>query len=817
MKARLWWFAAAFSLFVTVPGCKKDKGYTPPTPAPTVTITASATSVVADGSNTVTLTLTNTAGGSVTVTTTRGTFATGGTSVATTQASATIVLVTCNATTDTTCAGPAVVTATGAQTGSVTITFGALADMCEADCSVDLDCGGLACIGTTGAGTCSSTNPSSCVVSSGGGGGGGGGTGGPAIAVTPDRARLPAIASTTTTVVVEVTNDGQPVSGASVALSTTLGTLSPISGTTGADGKLTVTFTSSGGTGVATITATTTATTTIPVLTGTATITIPRLGSIQLPAKAAQYAVQGVKGSGWNELGWLQVQVLDEAGEPYPDGLTVRFEHRPLGGSTLSEPHVTTGSCATWSGCVRYDATTTSGTGAADSAGLATAWLYSGTVAGTLEVAVSTAAGGVTRSILMPTVAVVGAKANGANFSVVCSPRNVPALAETNCSTSLVDAPFTCMALLKDRYGNVLGRSTQVIFASEASAVGPVTTTPSYDPTKDAASQTELGSVLQMFATLGAGLPFDVPIQGVEPYVSHGLDGCGTRTHNPRDGVVTIIAVADGEEAFFDGNGNGVYDRGTDTVGLSTSEPFIDQGEPFVDIDDNGQWEAGEWFLDVDGNRAYTVRNGVWDGDTKIWTQTVVVYTGAPASIAIAGTPITYLGTRWATDASFTSACSATPEPADFSLKVAQAGPPAVPGESATYHVVASDMNLNYLHTGTTYATAVATGTVTVKYWGLPSYADDLGFFYRYWPCDQAAPPVCASQCRSTKDLPCVMKPTLGGFWCGAEAEAVVTAGSTPSAAGAERVDFTVTTPYDRFELGKKVIAVESVSGNCVP
>lgn len=809
MKSRRSWFAAALSLLVTAPACKKDDSYVPPAPTPTVTIAASATSVVADGDNTVTLTLTNTTGAAVTVTTTRGTFASGGTSFTTSQASATIVLVACNASVQG-CAGPAVVTAIGTQTASVTVTFGALADMCQADCSVDLACGtpvGLACVGASGAGTCSATNPPACIAS-GGGGGGGGGTQGPSVTVTPARTKLPATGSATTQVVVQVTDGTAPTSGATVTLSTNLGSISPTSGTTDADGKVTATFSAGSATGVATITATVTSTT--PNLTGTAAIAIPRLGALQIPQKAAQYTAQGARGSGWNEIGWVQVQALDEQGNPYPDGLTVRFEHRPLGGSTFTEP-ATSGTCATWTGCVLLDATTTSGTGPADSAGLATAWLRSGTVAGTLELVATATAGGVTRTALLPTVAVVGAKASAANFSVVCSPRDVPALAETDCSISLVDAPFTCMASLKDRYGNVLGRSTQVVFASEASAIFPVTATPAYDPT--ATPPLELGTAVQRFETLGSGLPFDVPVQAGEPSVSHGLDGCGPRTHNPRDGAVTIVAIADGEESFFDVNGNGVYDRGSDTVGLTTSEPFVDQGEPFVDVNDNGQWDAGEWFFDVDGNGAYTPRNGVWDASTKIWTQTVVVYTGAPATVAIPGAlvtdPFTYLGTRWA-DGTFAGACTSTAAPAALHLAVQQPGPPAVPGESATYYVVASDMNLNRLHVETGYGVSPVVGDVKAKYWGFAKYADDLGFFYRYWPCDQAATPVCASQCRSTANLPCVMRPSVSGFGCGIAAEVTVEAGTT---AGAASVEWTVTTPYARYGLGQTVIAKERLAG----
>jgi hypothetical protein len=730
---------------------------------------------------------------------------------------------------------------------SVSVTFGALAALCLADCAADPGCATLACnLPAGGSGTCSSTTPSTCLAASACTPNPPGATtetscsdgidnscngdidcadtacadqpcqpGSPtflcksgvctdtttglAIEVTPARTRLPAVAGAATAIPVKVTSAGQPVQGMDVSISTTFGSLSAATGTTLSDGTVTFTLTTPGTVGVATVTASLAA---VPQITATATVTVPRLGSFQLSSNpgSVQHAVMGARESGWNELGWVQVQVLDDVGEPYPDGLPVRFEHRPLGGSTLGAPLTgDVGACVA-PACVGYQGLTASGDGIPDSAGHARAYLYSGTVAGTLAVSASTTADGVTRSIVLPTVAVVGAKASGTNFSIVCSPRNVPALAETDCAISLVDAPFRCEALLKDRFSNLLGTATQVIFASEAAAVGPVVTTPALDPTK--APPADLGVALQTFSTLGAGLPFDVaPASGppLEPSVAHGLDGCGVRTHNPRDGVVTVVAIADGEEAFFDANGNGVYDA------TPTAEPFVDQGEPFVDQDDSGAWGAGEWFLDLDGDGSYDLPNGAWDANAKIWTQTVVVYTGTPATM-ISGADL--LGTRWATDASFTDACTATAVPPLFTVNAAQAGPPPVAATSAPHWVVGSDMNLNRLASATTYAVTVESGTVTVDYQGLPGYADSLGMFYRYWPCAGGA---CASQCRSTTS-PCLMTPSIDSYSCGIAAPAIVWGGSSPDA-GTDRVDWTVSTPYSVYGTGKTEIQTRSLFG----
>ncbi len=852
MNARNWSFAAALCLAAATAGCKSDSGHTPDTTptAPTVTLTASDASVIANGVNTVTLSVTDGGGsGPIQFTTTRGTFSGGGTTTSIAGATGTVTLVTCNASTVSTCAGTAVVTATGPSgSDSVSIVFGSLASVCPSNCSADPGCAGSACTLTGGgAGSCSATTPSVCTAapactrspagassetscSDGTDNDCNGKTdcaesscagqqcgalatsvcksgacvdlsSGLSMRIVPVRTRLPADGTTSTTIRVALTSALDPVPNLGVTLSLTpagFGTLSATTGTSDLNGNVFVTYTAPATPGSAVITATVTL---IPTVTGFTTITMPRFGALQVPDPYAAHLVMGAKTSGWNEFSPVMVQALDDQGMPYPDGLAVRFEHRTFGGSTFGPPLAATnlGACTAAAGCVAYDGVVSSGPDPAviDTTGLASAPLFAGTVAGTLVVRATATASGVTRTVTLPSVAVVGAKASLSNFSVMCAPRNVPALAEHDCSVSWVDAPFTCAALVKDRFNNLLGIPTQVIFASEAAAVGQVTWTPPYDPTILPNDQTvDLGTATQIFETLGAGLPFDVDPQPGEQFVSHALDGCGVRTHNPRDGVVTIIAIADGEEGFFDANGNGQYDAG---------EPFVDQGEPFIDQDDNGQWDPGEWFLDVDGGYAYTPPNGLWDAQTKIWTQTVVVYTGWPAG-ALAKTATTYLGTRWVDAATpFANGCTPTPAPALFSVENGLSGlPPTLP-TSTTYGVVASDMNLNVLTKNTTYDAKPATTVKSnVEYLGLASYADLLGLFYQYWPCDQAGS--CASQCRATgANAPCKMKPAISGYWCGIDTAVRVTGGTT-EADGLFGVNFSVDTPWSNYGGEAKIL-----------
>lgn len=92
------------------------------------------------------------------------------------------------------------------------------------------------------------------------------------------------------------------------------------------------------------------------------------------------------------------------------------------------------------------------------------------------------------------------------------------------------------------------------------------------------------------------------------------------KKRNPRDGLVTLVAVVDGEEAFTDLNGNGDYDSG---------EPFTEAAEPFVDADDDDKKGATERYLDVNGNGRWDQANGKWDASTKIMAIYKILWTGA--------------------------------------------------------------------------------------------------------------------------------------------------------------------------------------------
>ncbi|WP_426751012.1 Ig-like domain-containing protein [Myxococcus sp. Y35] len=94
--------------------------------------------------------------------------------------------------------------------------------------------------------------------------------------------------------------------------------------------------------------------------------------------------------------------------------------------------------------------------------------------------------------------------------------------------------------------------------------------------------------------------------------------------NNPRDNLVSLIAITSGEEAFDDLNNNGVWDSG---------EPFEDTTEPFVDNNDNGTWDPGERYVDTNGDGRWTGKNGRYDASTLIWVQERILWTGMPHAL----------------------------------------------------------------------------------------------------------------------------------------------------------------------------------------
>jgi hypothetical protein len=455
---------------------------------------------------------------------------------------------------------------------------------------------------------------------------------------------------------------------------------------------------------------------------GTALITARIVGReiaaqimVEMPALAditftTQHNLMGVKSSGFNESNQITFKILAPNGVPYPDGLDVYFEHKPLSGSTIG----TQPSCSMLD-CVVKDTGKTA-------RGQVQLSLASGTLQGTAIVTITAAAGGQTKRLDVSSP-IVGAKVSGRNVSIECEPRNVPAFYDTDCIRSRIDAPFKCTVTLGDRFNNVVGVSTTVQYQSEAGIVGTPPRTPMF-PSPD------LGKATGTIGTVGGILPIDVfPLSDEHSYSFSDRCHPGTPSvHNPRDGIVSVIAMMAGEEGFIDKNGDGSYNQG---------EPFIDLPEPFVDANDNGTQDAGEFFQDLNNDTRWNPANGVWDASTTLWTETRVVYTGQPEGLLDMANQHYY--SRF------------------YSLNTSPIGPtPPVPRPplmaDQTYDVGLwfTDANFNVLPSTTKYTVEIGMGDpIAASLFTSPPMRPEReeGFFFSQRYCDGSSPTNCEMVC----------------------------------------------------------------------
>ncbi|MDY0058202.1 MAG: hypothetical protein RBU45_00190 [Myxococcota bacterium] len=378
---------------------------------------------------------------------------------------------------------------------------------------------------------------------------------------------------------------------------------------TDSDGRLTVTFVGRGDAGVATIKASAllTARSEDPnelalygnglQVEGNAQVKI--IGATSVEYVDAIPKILGVRGSGFNESSRVRFQVMGSDGNPYPPGLAVDFDIASnAGGASLSQPTAET-----------------------DSEGVVYTTLNSGTVAANVTVRATVRQNG--SSSDSPAIPIIGVRPNWGGFALKCDLKNVGAFFETDGLNSLIMEDIPCRTRLVDRFGNPVGLSTAVSFRSEAGTISAsVSSVPQTYTAGGGVEQAQenVGNVVALFNTFGV-LPMDVARAQGEPVIDAAVPNV-----NPRDGLVTILAFAAGEEAFADANGNGEYDEG---------EQFVDLPEPFVDYDDDSIRDEFEPFIDLPdelGNYdgVWNDGNDRWDRSTTIWTETRLMYTGLP-------------------------------------------------------------------------------------------------------------------------------------------------------------------------------------------
>jgi len=282
----------------------------------------------------------------------------------------------------------------------------------------------------------------------------------------------------------------------------------------------------------------------------------------------------GVAGSGTQNISIITFTVTDNLGNPVPDGTVVTLNiSTPLGGGEeLSAAQTETTNGKAWVS------------------------LISGTVSGT--VGINASYNDVNTNISITTeakVTIVSGLPAAEQFGMAVEFFNIAG----GKTFGLQD---TIEAYLGDRYGNVVPDGTSVSFMSEGGTVG---TSDGFDPS------TVFGVAQAILQT--------------SPPTTPGLGGViGSALGNP--GLCKVVAYTPGDEGFSDINGNNVYDEGIDIL-------TVDMSEPYIDANDNGQYDSGEKYIDSDGNGSFTEADGQYQSNTIIWDSMNVLFSADQAAL----------------------------------------------------------------------------------------------------------------------------------------------------------------------------------------
>lgn len=341
-------------------------------------------------------------------------------------------------------------------------------------------------------------------------------------------------------------------------------------------------------------------------LTSSAALTVQLASAGQLVFVSAlpqNIALKGTGGAGRQETATVTFKVLDGTAKPLSGQLVNFTLNTSVGGLTLSPASATTGTDGTVSTIVA-----------------------SGTVNTPVRVTATLPGGGI--STVSDQLVVSTGVPEQASFSLSALVRNVEGGSFNGCA-----APngTTLTARLADRFHNPAPDGTAVSFTAEGGTV-------------DASCLTGLVSTTLTDGTVitQKGTPGECTVRY-----------CAA-SPRPADGRVTVLAYALGEESFVDTNGNNRYDAGETFTDLN--EPFRNDravtdahasgindlfytgnavraaGEPFIDTNGNGEWNA-------EGNKLYNGvlrAAGAGSSDTVHLRQSMVmVLSNSTANVAL--------------------------------------------------------------------------------------------------------------------------------------------------------------------------------------
>ena len=310
--------------------------------------------------------------------------------------------------------------------------------------------------------------------------------------------------------------------------------------------------------------------------------------------------------------------VIGVIGSALPQKSTITFRVRDVNGNPVGDGTVVTFTLVSGVGGGETIAPTQAGT----TVGLASTVLTSGTVSGPVRVQASVV-GTTTLTSSSTNVSIAGGTPSGAHFGVFPQFRNI---------AGLVTQGIICgvEGSVGDRFGNPVPPGTAVSFFTNGGIISPQGLTDG------------LGNAPAAGGEAGGGLKTANPI----PHV-----GTATNSADPRTGMVTILAVTQGEETFIDSNGNGMFDGPQE---FDPSDPELDTPEPFIDqvtlcnstafpapcppnplnpptLTGNNQFDPTnrfELFIDANGNGLWDLANDVWDADKPIFAMARVLFSG---------------------------------------------------------------------------------------------------------------------------------------------------------------------------------------------
>ncbi|OGR14324.1 MAG: hypothetical protein A2341_10440 [Deltaproteobacteria bacterium RIFOXYB12_FULL_58_9] len=194
-------------------------------------------------------------------------------------------------------------------------------------------------------------------------------------------------------------------------------------------------------------------------------------------------------------------------------------------------------------------------------------------------------------------------------FGVQCDDKNVGGFAENR-----DEIRVNCSVTLKDVTGRNIPH-TPVQFYAEAGYM-----------LDEPATANKTRTFTYVIPKAPSQMPRDVIPWDVESYsefdlIAYDYDPVYAE-QNPTDGLVTILAVVRGQESFDDMNLNGEID---------SDELWIDEGEPFLDVDDDGGYVSNMDPLpccDSLGTSNVDGQNGQWDTNVWIGRMTHILWTG---------------------------------------------------------------------------------------------------------------------------------------------------------------------------------------------